>query len=49
MSYLSDSNNSNIKNFGQKAERVERQRLRKTLGNYGLFISNSLIIERIEK
>jgi hypothetical protein len=38
-SYLSDLKNSNMANFGHKAEIVERQRLRKTLGNYGLFIS----------
>ena len=44
-SYLVDK--SNMTNFGQKAEIVERQRLRKTLGNYGLFTSNPLIREYI--
>ena len=39
-SYLSDPKNSNMTNFGPKAEIVERQRLRKILGNYCLFISN---------
>ena len=39
-SYLSDPSTNNMVNFGLKAEHLERQKLRKNLGNHGLFISN---------
>ena len=38
-SYLSEPSTNNQVNFGHKAEHLERQKLRKTLGNHGLFIS----------
>ena len=37
-SYLSEPSSSMI-NFGHKGEYIERQKLRKNLGNHGLFIS----------